>query len=140
MYYKLYRRRQYIYLGIFVACVLFLLLQKSQINDDSRHGDKQNHIEENPNIPHMPLDKDDADNKLPQKKPRVNMQNYVEPPICRGCPGENGAAVFLNVSVRRLFYFRVKIWHVFSLSDKNIFVNEKNIFVTKKNIFITNYC
>jgi hypothetical protein len=94
MYYKLYRRRQYIYLGIFVVCILFLLSQKSQTNDDSVHGEKN--IEENPNIPHMPLKKNDGDIHLPEK-PRVNMQNYVEPPVCKGCPGENGGAVFLNV-------------------------------------------
>ena len=86
MYYKLYRRRQYIYLGIFVVCILFLLSQKSQTNDDSGDGDSRKHIEENPNIPHMPL-----------VRPRVNMQNYLQPPVCKGCPGENGGAVFLNV-------------------------------------------
>jgi hypothetical protein len=101
MYYKLYRRRQYIYLGLFIAGILFLMSQKSEINNNSRHTNDPNHGDENPNIPHMHIDKpvggDGSDDPVPPKKTRVNMQNYKEPPICKGCPGENGAGVFLNV-------------------------------------------
>jgi hypothetical protein len=35
--------------------------------------------------------------KLEKVKPRISMQTYVEPKPCNGCPGENGAAVYLTV-------------------------------------------
>ena len=34
-----------------------------------------------------------------ENKNRINMQNYVEPEPCVGCPGENGGPVFLKVLI-----------------------------------------
>ena len=103
MYYKLYRRRQYIYLGIFLASVLFLISQNTQTNDDGNGPPQQKinikNIKSNDREKVDPGQVDDqGDIKVGNKRPRVNMKNYIEPPICKGCPGENGAGVYLNVT------------------------------------------
>jgi hypothetical protein len=36
-------------------------------------------------------------------KERINMINYVSPPHCVDCPGENGTAVYLTVCFVYLF-------------------------------------
>jgi hypothetical protein len=41
----------------------------------------------------------------PKKAVRINMQNYVPPPPCEGCPGENGAPVLLSVYLLNTLVF-----------------------------------
>ena len=71
MYYKLYRRRYYIYLAIGILVVLFIF--NNSTNDE-------NTIE------------------LTRNNRRINIENYVEPEPCHNCPGENGRPVYLNVN------------------------------------------
>ena len=51
---------------------------------------------------HVSLDSKQSENNVKRevknlRKDRINMQTYVPPPPCVGCPGENGAAVHLTV-------------------------------------------
>lgn len=76
MYYKLYRRRQHIFLLLIVVLVVFVVLRKSSNKSDNAVQRKSNE--------------------------RINMQNYVPPAPCVGCPGENGQGVGLTVSRSKL--------------------------------------
>ena len=80
MYYKLYRRRQQIFLLLAVVFIIFIFTLKSNSKTDGK----------------KPLEAI----VVRKKGERVNMQNYVPPPPCDGCPGENGQGVSLTVSFR----------------------------------------
>jgi hypothetical protein len=77
MYYKFYRRRQQISLLLVGIFIIFIYIRKS--NDDEKRPSNGGVVKR-------------------EKGERVNMQNYVQPPPCVDCPGENGAGVSLTVS------------------------------------------
>lgn len=86
MYYRLYRRRAYIYILVAFIVVYFLL---------TRSGDTNENLAKNSEKPlkNFPA----ANENGMKKKSRISMSNYVQPEPCKGCPGENGAAVYLSV-------------------------------------------
>ena len=83
MYYRLYRRRHQIYLAIGLILVILVFTRNSS-KDNSDHA--------------AVLNKNGV--------PRINMQNYVPPPQCGDCPGENGAAVYLTVRFSKILPFK----------------------------------
>jgi len=92
MYYKLYRRRHYIYAALIFLGIVFLIKNNSTrtsfgTNDDADFVKykKRKAYEE-------------LSEKIQDVKPRINMQTYVEPKPCNGCPGENGGPVYLTVN------------------------------------------
>lgn len=90
MYYKLYRRRQYIYFGAIIVAIIFLLSANRK------------------------SDSDDSDRRVKNFKKRndagrININTYVEPEPCKGCPGENGSPVYLNVRILLLNISRFSI-------------------------------
>lgn len=102
IYYKIYRRRQYVYAAAIFLSVLFTIsvLNKPSEYDSSgsgsgprRRGARGGDIDLK--------DKPDPDlNKIPPIQPlagRININTYVEPETCKGCPGENGQGVSLTV-------------------------------------------
>ena len=108
MFYKLYRRRKFIYIGLFLLGVLFLAFnQNLPASNENRIKSLNYKIEndefnKNPNVNNQNLNLVPNPNlnpmhNLKQNNGRINMQNYVEPEPCVGCPGENGNAVFLSV-------------------------------------------
>jgi hypothetical protein len=102
MYYKLYRRRQYIYLAAICIGILLMIsmLSKPTVTDDDRL---------------MMMNRRDNDGGGGQQQQqellrnerieRINMNNYVEPEQCKGCPGENGQAV--SLTVRKYFFLGI---------------------------------
>ena len=77
MYYKLYRRRNYIYVGLFLAVFICYLYVAN--SGDTKKQYEQGYREK-------------------RSGERVNINNYKIPEPCIGCPGENGKPVYLNVS------------------------------------------
>jgi hypothetical protein len=78
LYIKMYRRRRlvsYSLIGIFFFGAIIFLNQYSDTSIDARNSHKANKR---------------AGNAL-------STFNYVPPPPCNGCPGENGAPVYLSV-------------------------------------------
>ena len=110
MYYKLYRRRKFIYIGLAAFGILVLLLNQSPSNEQPKSGSKKedeaNHLNnlDYPDHPDHPV--------VENKKQRINMRTYVEPEPCLGCPGENGAGVHLSVR-----HFLVAIFSTFLLHN-----------------------
>ncbi|CAF0715034.1 unnamed protein product [Brachionus calyciflorus] len=74
VYYRLYRRRQYFYFGAFLIGLILL------INSNQK---KNTHDSKNQQVPR-------------QSNELININTYVEPESCKGCPGENGQAVHLS--------------------------------------------
>lgn len=104
LYYKLYRRRHYVYLAAICASVMlvFLILNgekpESGLNDDGgmpRPGADNGHDGGVKARSGVGTGGGDASRK--KAKERINIHTYVEPEQCKGCPGENGAAVVLTV-------------------------------------------
>ena len=102
MYYKLYRRRHYIYAALVFLGIVYLI----------RNNSTRSSIGTNDEADYLKYKKRKTDEKLVEKiqnvKPRINMQTYVEPKPCNGCPGENGGAVYLTVKIdqfKNLCYF-----------------------------------
>lgn len=93
MYYKLYRRRKYIYFGILTLGIVVLILKSNSSNTYTNNV--------NDKVDEKNKDKD-GEPHHPQKSQRINMKTYVEPEPCLGCPGENGAAVFLSVIIYKV--------------------------------------
>ena len=91
MYYKLYRRRQYIYLLAAVFGVIFLYNYRPSISStsasSSRDDESPHHAKKLENL---------ADD------PEITILTYKEPEPCKSCPGENGQAVVLTVSLINL--------------------------------------
>lgn len=44
-----------------------------------------------------------------QKKGRINRETYTIPEPCKGCPGENGGAVYLTVIYDFILVFNIYI-------------------------------
>lgn len=86
-YYRIYRRRQYIYFAAFIFGLILLINLKKNGPPKDTHNIKRNSNEV------------------------ININNYVEPEPCIGCPGENGKAVYL--SVRLIYYFVLIILKIF---------------------------
>jgi hypothetical protein len=85
MYYKLYRRRKYIYAGLLIFGILILIYKLNSLNTGKQNVAFNNRLETN------------IDSAIQKKElKRVNIKTYAEPELCLGCPGENGAPVFLN--------------------------------------------
>ena len=86
MYYKLYRRRQYIYLIAAVFGVIFLYNYRPSFSNTSsgQDGEEPRHAENSGNVAG-----DDSE---------ITILTYKEPEPCKTCPGENGQAVILTVS------------------------------------------
>lgn len=96
MYYKLYRRRYYIYTGLAILLLIFLFYK----NQESKANyEKYKQYVENSN----------NDNNNRRKGARININTYQTPPPCDGCPGENGKAVYLTVSFISRFLIIVLI-------------------------------
>lgn len=76
-YYRIYRRRQYIYFAAFIIGLVLLINLNKNENANSQTFEK-----------------------IARKNPNelININTYVEPELCVGCPGENGKAVYLTVS------------------------------------------
>ena len=77
MYYRLYRRRYYFYGAAILIALIILITNK---RDQSEYH----------------LNKRQVESK--QASGEINIFNYVAPAPCSGCPGENGAAVYLSVN------------------------------------------
>ena len=82
MYYRLYRRRNQLYILLGVVLVIIFYFSKNSLNTDTKY--------EEPVV--------DDDKKIIASIKRINIQNYVPPPPCGDCPGENGKPVYLTVS------------------------------------------
>ena len=78
MYYKLYRRRQYIFLVAFLVVLFFYFYTSS--------GGK-------PYSQNIQVKTGDS-----FRRARINAETYQVPEPCSGCPGENGRAVYLSVN------------------------------------------
>ena len=91
MSFKYYRRRYkfQIAIGLVILIFLYVDLTKSKDSSDSTNVEKQKIINNE--------NQDQLEKKV-YKNVRVNMKNYVPPAPCNGCPGEDGKAVYLNVS------------------------------------------
>ena len=66
-------------------------------SDTNNSNKKSEKSDDSPNVNGPQID-------IPNKprienKNRINMQTYVEPEQCVGCPGENGGPVFLKVLI-----------------------------------------
>ena len=88
MYYKLYRRRNKIYIIIGVILIIYLYLDKNNSSGNER--------------------KDNLNDDLFEVFERRNVQpkkKYVPPSPCVGCPGENGAGVSLTVIILMTLFF-----------------------------------
>ena len=77
LYTKLYRRRRYVY----YLLISFLFFGILFFSNQSFYTD-------------LLIDSAQGDSKY-----AININNYVEPPSCHDCPGENGKAVFLSVRI-----------------------------------------
>jgi sortase (surface protein transpeptidase) len=108
MYYRLYRRRHYLYLAaLFLGLFcLFVYRSNSYPTESNPEADykkykekkslnKNNEKINNENEENNYEKKKDENNE--KKKQRVNIFNYKIPEQCNGCPGENGQAVYLTV-------------------------------------------
>jgi hypothetical protein len=96
MYYKLYRRRKFIYISLLLLAILAFVLKSNSPNNTNR------------NIIINEDEKDEERNHEEIKdgsSKRINMENYKEPEPCVGCPGEGGNPVFLSVSFNSIFLF-----------------------------------
>ena len=84
MYYRLYRRRHIIYLVVCMIIVIYFLTGSSNNtnNDNQPNNDKKSKV---------------LGNRDRERRSRISIETYKEPPPCRGCPGENGGGVTLNV-------------------------------------------
>ena len=94
MYYKIYRRRNRLYIIIGVILLIFLYFDKDSSKDNERK-DSLNDLDEVFKV---------IEEKF-EHKPR---KRYVQPDPCVGCPGENGEGVKLTVSsnfIDQLFKF-----------------------------------
>jgi polypeptide N-acetylgalactosaminyltransferase len=74
LYYKIYRRRKYLYAGIAIIGLIYIL---SINNSKSTKTSLEDSLKK-------------------QRSGRINIHNYVEPEPCKNCPGEMGSSVFLN--------------------------------------------
>lgn len=92
MYYKLYRRRHYIYIGAVFLGVFFYLTYKSHTIDYENINAESNYEK------YKGKAGKDNNNKI-NRKPRITMETYKEPDPCVGCPGENGQGVYLTVNM-----------------------------------------
>lgn len=95
LYYKLYRRRHYVYLAGFFISMLFII---SLLNNKPPEGTSA--VRNDAKV----VDNNQNSVKGAKKAAggRINMNTYVVPPQCVGCPGENGAGV--KLTVRMPFY------------------------------------
>lgn len=95
LYYKLYRRRHYVYFaGLFISMLFIISLLNNKPSEGTSAVRNEGRVIDNNQNPVKGAKKAAGE--------RINMNNYVEPPQCVGCPGENGAGVKLTVRV--LFY------------------------------------
>jgi len=79
LYWFIYRRRnKFLILLMIIFCILFYLYR----NDSPVSS----------NISSLQTDKPKRNNKI-----RINRETYTTPEPCRGCPGEDGQGVQLNV-------------------------------------------
>lgn len=90
LYYKLYRRRHYVYLaGLFISMLFIIsLLNNNKPSEGTSAVRNEGRVIDNNQNPVKGAKKAAGE--------RINMNNYVEPPQCVGCPGENGAGVKLT--------------------------------------------
>jgi polyferredoxin len=96
MYYKLYRRRKFIYISLLLLGILAFVWKSNSPNNT-----KNNIIKNEDEKDVEPSGEEIKDHRLK----RINMENYKEPEPCIGCPGEGGSPVFLSVSLYSLFLF-----------------------------------
>lgn len=96
LYYKLYRRRHYVYLaGLFISMLFIIsLLNNNKPSEGTSAVRNAGRVVDNNQNPVKGAKKAAGE--------RINMNTYVEPPQCVGCPGENGAGV--KLTVRTPFY------------------------------------
>jgi hypothetical protein len=98
MFFSLYRRRHRITLIIVLAIILILLfyIPKTENNFE----DKEEFYVAVENKISNTHKKMEATKSVRKQKNRVNINNYVPPLPCLGCPGENGVGVNLTVSFK----------------------------------------
>ena len=84
MYYRFYRRRTQLYILAGVVLLVFLYFQQ---NGKSIENGSDNMLVE----------------RKHNGKARINIDNYVQPPACGDCPGENGKPVYLTVRIDFIF-------------------------------------
>ena len=54
-----------------------------------------------------------------ERRSRITIDTYKEPPPCRGCPGENGGGVTLNVNLTTQKYINNKLFfNIFNFRKK----------------------
>ena len=90
IYYKLYRRRHLIFIA-FSFSLLIYYLTISRSRSSSNNDQKQSNTDKKLN------DLNNFAKNIPEWNSRISIETYKEPPPCRGCPGENGGGVTLNV-------------------------------------------
>lgn len=108
IYYKIYRRRQYVYMAAIFLSVLFTIsiLSKPTTYEPNEPSRRRGKLSANNNN----NDGEGGEQNNPIERPgeklvaqpnaqRININNYVEPEQCSGCPGENGRGVTLTVSL-----------------------------------------
>jgi hypothetical protein len=86
MFIKLFRRRR-LFLYCITGLLFFAFIAYLNHSLDDHVNLKSKQYQE----------REKVEQKVVVNKNRVNMQNYVPPPPCNGCPGENGGAVQLTV-------------------------------------------
>ena len=93
MYYKLYRRRHYIYIGaVFLGIFLYLTYKSHTI--DYENGNVESNYEN-----YKGKSGNDNNKNKNIRKSRITMETYKAPDPCVGCPGENGQGVYLTVNM-----------------------------------------
>ena len=85
MYYRLYRRRNQLFILLGVILVVIFYFSKNDSNSTDRNT-KYDEGGESVNR-----------NKKSGSLKRINIENYIPPPPCGDCPGENGKPVYLTV-------------------------------------------
>jgi hypothetical protein len=86
LYIKIYRRRRlvsYSLIGLLFFGAIVFFNQYSDTSIGSRKGQKVNK----------------------RSGGGININTYVQPAPCSGCPGENGAPVYLSVTRHTTFFF-----------------------------------
>lgn len=89
MYYKIYRRRNKLYIIIGAILLIFLYFDKNKSAGNERKDNLN--------------DLDDLFKVIEEKLDNKPKKRYIPPAPCEGCPGEDGAGVTLTV--RRLYDF-----------------------------------
>ena len=85
MYYKIYRRRNKLYIIIGVILLIFLYFD---FDKDSSGNERKDNLN----------DLDEVFKVIEEKLDRKPKKRYVPPEPCKDCPGENGQGVMLTVS------------------------------------------